>query len=315
MAGTEPPRIAVIIAAYNAAATLERAVRSALAQAEASEICIVDDRSTDSTAALAEQLAREDSRVRVLRMPANAGPAAARNAGLAATKAPWIAILDADDYLAPGRLAALLAHADEADFVADTLIRTTDGVEPAIELDPRPIGAISFEDFVLGNMGALRGPLDLGFVKPIFRRSFVAQHDMRYADMRLGEDYEFYARALALGARFLMLGPAGYISVEREGSLSKDHSELDLRRLRDCDRALAAVRPLTAAEQSALDRHYESVDCRLQWRRMISAVKARDPSAAFSTFTSPRSTLYLAARLGEQIWLRSVGRLVGRSAR
>ena len=315
MARREDHRIAVIVAAYNAAATLERAVRSALAEPETSELIVVDDCSTDGTLAIANQLAQEDNRVRVLRMPVNGGPAAARNAALTASNAPWIAILDADDHLIPGRFAALFAHADDAEFVADTLIRTPSGVAPKVALDQRLIGAINFEDFVLGNMGELRGPLDLGFVKPIFRRSFVAHHNMRYADMRLGEDYEFYARALALGARFLMIGPAGYISVEREGSLSKEHSELDLRRLRDCDLALAAIRPLDGAEQRALDRHYASVDCRLQWRRMISAVKARDASAALSTFTSPRSTLYLATRLGEQMWLRSVGRLVGRSAR
>jgi len=315
MACREDHRIAVIVAAYNAAATLERAARSALAEPETAELLIVDDCSTDGTAALADQLAREDDRVRLLRMAANSGPAAARNAALEASSAPWIAVLDADDYFVSGRLAALLAEADEAEFVADRLIRTPEGVEPAITLDPRRIGAISLEDFVLGNMGALQGPLDLGFVKPIFRRSFVAQHNMRYADMRLGEDYEFYARALALGARFLMIGPAGYVSVEREGSLSKDHSELDLRRLRDCDRTLAAIRPLSISEQRALDRHYASVDCRLQWRRMISAVKDRDAKRALSTFTSPQSTLYLTARLGEQLWLRSIGRLAGRNSR
>lgn len=315
MARREDHRIAVIVAAYNAAATLERAARSALAEPETAELFIVDDASTDGTADICNQLAREDDRVRVLRLPSNAGPAAARNAALAAATSPWIAILDADDYLAAGRFAALLAHGGNAEFVADTLIRTPEGKAPDVRLDPSLIGAIGFEDFVLGNMGELKGPLDLGFVKPIFQRSFVTQHNMRYADMRLGEDYEFYARALALGARFLMIGPAGYISVEREGSLSKDHSELDLRRLRDCDLALAAIRPFSETEQRALDRHYVSVDCRLQWRRMISAVKARDASAALSTFTSPRSTLYLASRLGEQMWLRSIGRLVGRSAR
>ncbi|GAM96389.1 beta-1,3-glucosyltransferase [alpha proteobacterium U9-1i] len=211
MARTEDPRIAVVIAAYNAALTLERAVRSALAQPETSEIIVVDDASTDVTAALTESLAKADPRVRLIRQSRNAGPAHARNAALNVATAPWIAILDADDYLAPGRFAALLTNAGDADFIADTLIRIPDGAPtPAFTPDPRVLGPISFEHFVLGNMGALKGPLDLGFVKPIFRRAFVEQHGMRYADMRLGEDYEFYARALALGARFLMIGAAGY---------------------------------------------------------------------------------------------------------
>jgi succinoglycan biosynthesis protein ExoU len=126
--------------------------------------------------------------------------------------------------------------------------------------------------------------------------------------MRLGEDYELYARALALGARFFVCGSAGYVSVERPGSLSKDHDETDLQRLRDCDDDIAAIRPLSAAEQAALRRHWQSVDRRLQWRRLISAVKRRDPGMALSTFGSIDVALYLIGKLAEQAWLRGTGR-------
>lgn len=296
---------AVLIAAYNAEATLERAVRSALAQAEVREVCIVDDCSTDATRTRAEQLAQIDGRVNVLSAERNAGPAAARNQAMAATRSAWITILDADDYMLSGRLAALHAHSSAADFVADQLIRVTEGqaLPPTpSSIHPRPL---DFTSFVLGNLGARTGPLDLGFLKPVFRRAFIDSHGLRYRQgMRLGEDYEFYARALALGARFLTTEPAGYISVERSGSLSKAHSELDLQNLRDCDDGLAAVRPLSAKEKRALRRHWNSVDCRLQWRRLITAVKARDVSAAVSTFRSPETAMFLAARLGEQAWLR-----------
>jgi succinoglycan biosynthesis protein ExoU len=295
---------AIVIAAYNAEATLDRAVLSALAQAEAAEVCIVDDGSRDGTHAKAEQLAARDPRVRVLTQ-SNAGPSAARNAAIAATSAPWIAILDADDYMLDGRLAALHAHRGDADFIADALIRVTGGAPPPapeLKLEPAPL---SFTNFVLGNLGAQTGPLDLGFLKPMFRRAFAAQHGLRYRDdMRLGEDYELYARALALGARFLTCAPAGYISVERTGSLSKAHSEDDLRRLRDCDDGLASIGPLTDDDRRALRRHWNSVDCRLQWRRLITAVKGRDIGAAISTFRSPQAAAFLAARLGEQAWLR-----------
>ncbi|NIR58966.1 MAG: hypothetical protein GWO02_05315, partial [Gammaproteobacteria bacterium] len=58
--------------------------------------------------------------------------------------------------------------------------------------------------------------------------------------------------------------------------MSRKHSEDDLRRLRDCDDALARIRPLSPSERRALARHASSVDCRLQWRLLINAVKARD---------------------------------------
>jgi succinoglycan biosynthesis protein ExoU len=303
---------AVLIAAYNAETTLERAVASALAQPETAEVCIVDDGSTDATAAVARDLAARHRLVSVHGMKANAGPSAARNAAIAATSAPWIAILDADDYVLEGRLSALHARAADADFVADELMRSHPGADLAAPPPPRDHHALTFTEFVLGNLGDAKGPLDLGFLKPMFRREFLDRHALRYRpDMRLGEDYELYARAIALGARFLVCGPAGYVSIERPGSLSKDHSETDLRRLRDCDNGLLTVRRMDAAERRALKRHWHSVDCRLQWRRLISAVKARDWAAALSTFRSPQAAAFLAARLGEQAWLRGTALVRG----
>jgi succinoglycan biosynthesis protein ExoU len=302
---THDARTAIVIAAYNAAPTLERAIASALAEPEVVEVCVVDDGSTDATLTLAQTWAARDPRVIALSQ-ANAGPGAARNAAIAATRAPWIAILDADDFVLPGRMAALHARAGDADFVADALMRTPEGA-PAPRSAPG-FGAgerLDFEGFVLGNLGALKGPLDLGFLKPLMRRDFIARHALAYRpELRLGEDYEFYARALALRARFVVGGPAGYISVEREGSLSNDHSPDDLRRLRDCDAGLAAMASLTGAERRALRRHWASVDCRLQWRLLIEAVKRRDGGAALAAFRTPQAALYLAARLGEQVWLR-----------
>jgi len=301
---------AIVIAAYNAEATLDRAVESALLQPETAEICIVDDASRDATLAKAQLWAERDNRVRVIAQTPNAGPAAARNKAIAATTAPWITILDADDYFLPGRLTALHKAAGPAHFVADALMRTPESSPAPATPESRFAAApMSFREFVLGNLGAAKGPLDLGFLKPMFRRSFIEVHGLRYREeMRLGEDYEFYARALALGALFIVGGHAGYVSVEREGSLSKAHSETDLQHLRDCDDGLAAIPTLSVEERAALRRHRASVDCRLQWRRLITAVKQRDASAALSTFHTPRAAVYLAARLAEQAWLRGSGR-------
>ena len=77
------PTVSVLIAAYNASRFLRRAVQSALAQTLAPlEVLIVDDASTDDTRVVANALAAEDSRVRILTLPVNSGPAAARNVGL-----------------------------------------------------------------------------------------------------------------------------------------------------------------------------------------------------------------------------------------
>jgi succinoglycan biosynthesis protein ExoU len=308
MPSADVQRAAIVIAAYNAEATIARAIRSALAEPEVAEVCVVDDASSDATAEIVRACDPGDGRLIMLRQSVNAGPSAARNAAIEATRAPWIGVLDADDYLLAGRTRALLAHAGEADLIADALVRVPDGGDAAPPAPTALLGApetLTLENFVLGNLSPRKGALEHGYLKPLMRRAFLDAHRLRYrAEMRLGEDYELYARALAHDARFLTVGPAGYVSVARAGSLSAAHTEEDLQRLRDCDRELAAIRPLAPGEQRALRRRTASVDCRLQWRLMINAVKARDVRAALKTFRSPATAVYLAARLAEQAWLR-----------
>ncbi len=310
--------ICVIVAAYNAQATIGRAIRSALQQPGVSEVYVIDDASDDKTIETAAACDDGGGRVVILRQPSNQGPAAARNRALALTTAAWVCVLDADDYFLPGRIARLLADVGDADLVADELIRTQENSPTAIRHPSTPVSnprRIDFEAFVLGNVSREGRPRqELGFIKPLMRTAFLRQHGLVYDErLRLGEDYEFYARALARGARMVLLPPRGYVAVERAGSLSGSHSEDDLRRLRDCDRGLAALRPLSAGERRALRQHAASVDSRLQWRLMINAVKARDVIGALRTFTSWEVGSYLIARLAEQAWLRSVGRLAAKS--
>ena len=93
--------ISVVIAAYNSAAQIGRAIGSVLAQTRpADEIIVVDDGSTDATAEVVQSF----EAARLIRQ-ANAGAAAARNAGIRAATGNWIAFLDADDEWLPQRLA------------------------------------------------------------------------------------------------------------------------------------------------------------------------------------------------------------------
>ncbi|NDC58992.1 MAG: glycosyltransferase family 2 protein [Alphaproteobacteria bacterium] len=102
------PQICVITPAYNAAATLPQTIQSLRAQTmRAWRNIIVDDGSQDATLALARACAARDPRVAVLSQ-ANAGPAAARNAGLARVDAEWVHFLDADDWLSPSFYARAL---------------------------------------------------------------------------------------------------------------------------------------------------------------------------------------------------------------
>ena len=101
------PAVTVVIPTYNRAALLPRALGSVLEQtaADRCEIIVVDDGSTDATAAV---LARYGARIRVIRQP-NRGLGGARNTGIRAAAGEFIAFLDDDDLWVPDKLAVQLA--------------------------------------------------------------------------------------------------------------------------------------------------------------------------------------------------------------
>lgn len=285
--------VAVVIACHDSARFVGRAIRSALQQVETAEVFVVDDASTDESVEAA--LAADDGsgRLTVLRQPSNRGPSAARNRGMSLASSQWLAMLDADDFFLPNRLAGLLRHARNADFIADDPCRVR---EHAVDGNRQPVLGlqeprwITFAEFVSANVSrAETAWREWGYVQPLIRRQFLAEHGLRHQEhMRLGEDYELYARALALGARFVMIPEQGYVCLWREDSLSRRHSVDDLQHLRDCDRALAALPGLTAEDRKALERHFTSIECRVQWRLLAEAFKQGNAFRAAACFLQSR---------------------------
>jgi succinoglycan biosynthesis protein ExoO len=221
------PTITVLIAAYNAEGFLRRAVASALTQSLAPlEVLVVDDASTDDTVGVVRQLASADSRIRLIPLPQNGGPSAARNAGLDAARGEWVAVLDADDAFMPQRLQRMLQYALEsgADIVVDNFRSyklATNTIGPAV-LDERVANSvIPFADF-LARARPLRGEADWGLLKPVFRRAFLQEHGLRYPlASRHGEDFLFLVDAFVHGARYALVREAGYLYTGRSSNLSR----------------------------------------------------------------------------------------------
>jgi glycosyltransferase involved in cell wall biosynthesis len=105
-----PPKVSVIVPAYNQAHFLEKALESLLAQTFRDyEIIVVDDGSTDRTPEIA---AHFQERIRYIRQE-NKGLAGARNTGIVAAQGEWIGLLDSDDEWKPNYLETMVALADE----------------------------------------------------------------------------------------------------------------------------------------------------------------------------------------------------------
>jgi glycosyltransferase involved in cell wall biosynthesis len=115
---SSPPQqitVSVIIPAYNAASTIERALDSVRAQTGVgAEVLVIDDASADHTIEVVKNAIRPDENIRLIRMPKNGGASAARNAGIREARGRYLAFLDADDIWLPNKLLKQVA-AIEAD--------------------------------------------------------------------------------------------------------------------------------------------------------------------------------------------------------
>lgn len=289
------PNVCVIIAAYRAEDTVGMAVASALAQAEVAEVIVVDDASPDATAAAARAADDQSGRLRVLQSDTNGGPAAARNLALSMSAAPFVAVLDADDFLLPGRFARLLEMRD-CDLAADNIVFVT--AERAASLqasdlpefpaEPETIDVAGFAAGNLARAGVQRG--ELGFLKPLMSRAFLDRHGLRYDPaLWLGEDYDLYMRMLLAGARFGLTRQVGYGAIVRSGSLSGRHRTADLKALMMASARHLQSPDLTAEARLWIMRHMRATQAKYLLRACLDQKASGGMGAALRFALLPPS--------------------------
>lgn len=297
-----PEGVCVIIAAYNGERTIGRAIASALREPEVREVVVVDDASTDATVARAVDADDSSGRLNILRQDHNQGPSAARNFALRSSTADLVAILDADDFLVPGRFARLLAIPDW-DMIADNIAfvpeNRADGFAFAELLDfPAKDRLMGFGAFVAGNIprpGVKRG--ELGFLKPVVRRDFLLRNGLGYDEkLRLGEDFILYCEALAAGARFRLIDQCGYVAVERAQSLSGLHRTADLAALAGAHERLLERTGLFEAERILIEQHLTHVRRKLHHRDFLDRKQADGLSRALGGYAGRPAALWRIAQ-------------------
>ena len=112
------PQVSVIVPAFNAAATVRRSIESLQRQTlREIEIVVVNDGSTDATSSILAELAASDTRLRVIERTNNEGLVYSLQEGLAASQAPLIARLDADDVAHQTRLEKQVMSFEAPDVV------------------------------------------------------------------------------------------------------------------------------------------------------------------------------------------------------
>ncbi len=301
--------VAVIIAAWNAEAFIGNAVRSALAQTGISlQVIVIDDASADESLAAARAAAGDDQRLICERLDENGGPSAARNRALEIVTARYVAVLDADDTMAEGRLARLVALADDsgADIVVDNMARVTEpGGIPDCELflagpDAGRASTISLTDYVNPKTTARFGG-GLGFLKPLFRMETVRANGLQYdISLRNSEDYYFVADLLARGATMTFTPEPGYLYTVREGSLSHRLSPALTSAILNAEsRFQSKWSPEAGPDlKAAFSRRLSQLKRMDAFEALVDAIKAKDPLRSLGVLASrPAQVPFMAGRL------------------
>lgn len=285
------PDVSFVIAAYNAEATLDRAIASAIAQRDISvEVVVVDDTSRDRTLEVARSYPQDI--VRVVALPENRGPGGARNAGLELARGRWVAVLDSDDAVYPGRLSTMIARAEKAgaEIAIDNLqVVREDGVAedtmfPAAYLES--LGEISLADYIAGNI-VFESRFNLGYLKPIFQRRFLNENGLRYDEgLIIGEDYILLASALAKGGRCVVEPTTGYVYHIRSGSISRVLELHHVEAMRKADAIFAETHAMDPEAAAAFARRSRSLRRAASFLSLVQHIKARSPLKAIWTALS-----------------------------
>jgi GT2 family glycosyltransferase len=251
--GAQPPRVSVIVPAYNAAGHIGAALESVLAQTLPDfEIIVINDGSPD-TAKLLEALRPYRDRIRYVEQP-NQGPSAARNTGIQAAAGAYVAFLDSDDCWWPSYLAEQLRLL-EGPPARDLVYSNAQRVGPLAGrwptcMDASPSdGPVTFESLVREQCTVLtsftvarrKTVQDAGMFDPAFRRS---------------EDFDLWLRMAHSGAKMdYQRTVLGTHALSAEG-LSGDRDALRDAQVAVYHKALTTMR-LSAQESSLIRAQVE----------------------------------------------------------
>lgn len=289
-------RVSVVIAAFNAAATIGAALTSVLGQSvPVAEILVVDDGSTDATGAVASAFGAP---VRVVRQ-ANAGVAAARNRGLAEATGTHLAFLDADDLWLPGFVESALALRG-----GDRVVRTTNAY--FLGLGGIDRGDLRLEGRFPGPGRQRRAILEANFVPimTVFPRTLLDEIGVFDESLRVAEDWDLWIRAVHAGWTVLA-DPRPHALIRRSATttLSSDAAAMDVWVEQVLRKALATL-PLQPDERAYVERRLGGVQPNTLVAQGEAALRAGD-------YATGRHLLVQAAALvPSETRLRAKGRLL-----
>ncbi len=222
MPALRPPLVSIIVPAYCAQHTIGRCIDSLLRQTvTAIEVIAVDDGSPDATLALLQQMAACDERLLVVHQD-HAGVSSARNRGLAVARAPWVAFVDSDDYVAPDYIQSLLPASPDVDF---TMCSLSDVYPDGRQIISCPLPDVASPSSVIRTltvaslMTGVKTYHLCGSWCKLFKRSILSAQTITFpVDMSFGEDAVFVFSYLQHAAKAQVSPRATYCYTHIKGA-------------------------------------------------------------------------------------------------
>jgi glycosyltransferase involved in cell wall biosynthesis len=313
------PLVSVVIPTLDRANRVVRAIDSVIAQTYPRiEVIVVDDGSTDGTQ---DALAAYGARIRVLRQD-NQGVSAARNAGIAASRGRWIALLDSDDEWLPEKLARQLQQIEQSNadpgvcFCDCTMVDGSSADQTLFGAADFRRGAQSSNVLERAAAVVLARHSVIHTSSVLIDRRLLEPAPVFDANLRVAEDTDLLFR-LALRTNFCVVDePLVRVHVARDPSVPRLTDVFAERRdegYRDRVTAIGGWRPLVASDRTLrrrVDALYRStyVDWvfakwrsgqrRAAWQLILRARRGKSSTAALLGSLMVRSIRGVARRVG-----------------
>lgn len=235
------PKVSVIVPVYNTEKYLERCLDSIRKQTlKELEIIIIDDGSKDACALLCDEVAKTDSRIRVIHKQ-NGGLGFARNSGIEVAEGEYVGFVDSDDYIEPTMYEKLYEAATkyQADLVlsgisfvgGNTFSQEGDYLPKEYFNQDTIFEKDGMKKLLLGVIGALpKEPDDsrygVSVCKNIFKRTLLEDEGIQFLSEReiLSEDTLFMVDYIKKATCAVGVPGAYYCYCRNEDSLSKSYN-------------------------------------------------------------------------------------------
>jgi CDP-glycerol glycerophosphotransferase len=235
------PRISVVVPFYNNEDLLGDCLASIAGQTFSDlEVIMVDDGSSDGSAAIAAAQAAADPRFKLVQVP-NGGPGYARNRGVERTTGTYLAFVDADDALPPHAYERMLntLESSGSDFVSGNVQRLGPHGVSQSALHSRAIKGRKIGTHISKTPALF---YDVSVWNKLFRKSFWDAHGLTYPEGMLWEDLQIITRAHVLARAVDVIPETIYYWRERDkGALSITQSRTEISNYRDRINALLAI--------------------------------------------------------------------------